>query len=82
MNDIKNFLKRMIDEGGFIARGVYTDSIHVWQSNSKHSQSMVDMRLFDEMRRAGYIQQDRTGRYYPTDKGRKLVTPWYKRMLG
>ena len=71
----------MIDEGGFIARGVYSDKVHVWQSNSKHSQNMIDMRLFDEMRRAGYIKQDTTGRYYPTDKGRKYAAPWYKRIF-
>ena len=81
MNDIKNFLKRMIDNSGFIAKGVYSEDIHLWTSNNYHSQSLVDINMFSEMRRKGYIKQDVTGRYYPTDKARKFAAPWYKRIF-
>ena len=71
----------MINEGGFIAHGVYSNNMHLWRSNNSHSQSLIDMGVFNEMRRQGYIRQDVTGRYYPTDKGRKFAIPWYKRIF-
>lgn len=78
---VKNLLRRMIENGGFIARGIYTEDPHYWRSNTSHSSSVVDMSVFNEMRRKGYIRQDRTGRYYPTDKGRWYAAPWYKRIF-
>lgn len=80
-NDMKKFLRRMIENGGFIANGVYSDDIHYWHSNTSHSQSLMDVVLFHNLRSEGYIRQDRTGRYYPTDKGRKFAAPWYKKIF-
>ena len=80
-NDMKQFLRRMIDNGGFIANGVYSNDIHYWHSNTSHSQGLMDIVLFHRLRGEGYIRQDRTGRYYPTEKGRKFAAPWYKRIF-
>lgn len=79
--DMKKFLRRMIENGGFIANGVYSDDIHYWHSNTSHSKSLMDIVLFHNLRSAEYIRQDRTGRYYPTDKGRQFAAPWYKKIF-
>jgi len=81
MNDIKKFLKRMIDNKGFIARGIYSEDIYLWTSSSYHSQSVINMNMFHQMKRKGYIRKDVTGRYYPTDEARKFAAPWYKRIF-
>lgn len=79
--EIKVFLRRMIRHGGFIAGGVYSEDPRYWHSNVEHSSRLMDIVLFHEMRRNGYIRQDRTGRYYPTNKGRKFAAPWYKKIF-
>jgi len=81
IHDMKKFLKRMIDQGGFIAKGVYCDSPRYWHSNTSHSHNLMDIVLFCELKRNGYIRQDRTGRYYPTDLGRRFAAPWYKKIF-
>lgn len=78
---MKNFLRRMIRHSGFVANGVYSEDIRYWHNNTKHSGSLIDVVMFHEMLRNGYIRQDRTGRYYPTDKGRKFAAPWYKKIF-
>lgn len=80
-NDMKKFLRRMIRHGGFIAQGVYSDNMHFWHSDIKKSVGMMDVVLFMALRSNGYIRQDRTGKYYPTDKGRKFAMPWYKKIF-
>ena len=79
--DMKTFLRRMIEQGGFIANGVYSDSVHYWHSNTSHSKSLMDIVVFHSLRSNGYIRKDVTGRYYPTDKGRKFAMPWYKKIF-
>ena len=79
MNAMKQMLRRMIENEGFIARGVYSDKLHYWGENNSHSQSMIDLGLFQQMCREGYLKQDVTGRYWPTKKGRDFAAPWYKK---
>ena len=71
----------MVKNGGFIAKGVYSEDIHVWDSNSHHSKTLVSIPMFNEMLRKGYIRKSITGQYYPTDKGRKFAAPWYKKVF-
>lgn len=79
--DMKKFLRRMIRSGGYIAKGIYSESHHFWHSDTKKSVGMMDIVLFMALRSNGYIKQDRTGKYYPTDKGRKFAAPWYKKIF-
>jgi hypothetical protein len=79
--DMKKFLKRMIKDQGFIADGVYSDGPRFWIDNNRVSSRLMDIVLFTELRRNGYIKQDRTGRYLVTKKGVKFVTPWYKKIF-
>ena len=81
MNDMKKLLRRMIENEGFIARGIYSDKFHYWKGNNSHSQSMIDLNLFQQMCRLGYLKKDLTGRYYPTEKGRDYAAPWYKKIF-
>ena len=60
---------------------MYSEDPRYWHSNTSHSSSLIDIVMFHEMRRNGYIRQDRTGRYYPTDKGRQFAAPWYKKIF-
>lgn len=79
MNDMKKLLRRMIEHEGFIARGIYNDKLHMWNNNHNHSHSLIDINLFQQMCRLGYLKKDLTGRYYPTEKGRDYAAPWYKK---
>ena len=81
MNNMKNFLQRMIKYKGFIAQGVYSEDYKYWHSNTKDSASTIDMNMFNELKSNGYIKMDRTGKYYPTDKGRKFAMPWYRKIF-
>ena len=79
--EMKKFLRRMIDNGGFIAKGVYCDNPRYWHSNTHHSSNMMDIVLFHQLKVNGYIKQDRTGKYLPTELGIRFATPWYKRIF-
>ena len=79
--EMKSILKRMIKYNGFIAKGVYSEGVKYWQDNTNISMSIINMSLFHQLKVNGYIKQDRTGKYYPTEKGRDFVMPWYKRIF-
>ena len=81
IHDLKKFLKRMIKHQGYIAQGMYNEGHRFWTSSTQMSGSLVDVALFHVLRREGYIRKDVTGRYWPTDKGRKFATPWYKKIF-
>jgi hypothetical protein len=81
MNNMKKFLRRMIKNNGFIAKGIYTEKYQYWHDDIKPSLSTINMSVFHELRSKGYIRMDRTGKYYPTEKGIKFAIPWYKRIF-
>ena len=80
-SEAKKFLKRMIDNGGYIANGVYEELPRYWHSDVKTSSRLMDITLFHYMLRERLICQDRTGRYLITTKGEKLVIPWWKKVF-
>jgi hypothetical protein len=79
--EMKTILKRMIENKGFVAQGVYSDDYHHWHSDTQKSVSTMNILVFYELRSKGYIRKDRTGRYYPTDLGRQFAAPWYKKIF-
>lgn len=80
--DAKKFLRRMIQTGGFIADGVYEEHPRFWKSNNSHSYSLVDLGVLGYLKRNGYIQRDRAGRYVVTEAGIKFARPWYQKLFG
>ncbi len=79
--DMKIFLQRMIKHGGYIAQVIYNEGHRYWNGATQVSGSLVDIVVFHQLRSNGYIRKDVTGRYWPTDKGRKFAMPWYKRIF-
>ena len=79
--DLKIFLQRMIKYKGYIAQGTYNEGHRFWTSSTQMSGSLMDVVIFYQLRKAGYIRKDVTGRYWSTDKGRKFALPWYKKIF-
>jgi hypothetical protein len=78
---MKQILRRMIVNKGFVAQGVYSNDYHHWHSDTSKSTSTMNILVFYELRAKKYIRKDRTGKYYPTDAGRRFAMPWYKRIF-
>jgi hypothetical protein len=79
--EAKKFLRKMIDNGGYIANGIYSESPKFWYSDIKMSSSIINVRLFYYLLNEKLICQDRTGRYLITQKGEQFSQPWYKKIL-
>jgi hypothetical protein len=78
---MKTILRRMIENKGFIAKGVYSEDYTHWHSDTQKSVSAMNILVFYELRAKKYIRKDRTGRYYPTEAGRQFAMPWYKKIF-
>ena len=76
----KKFLKRMLNNGGFISQGIYEEKMRFWSSDTKVSCSTIDISLFDYLKKNKFIYRDFTNRYYISSKGRRFIAPWYKKM--
>ena len=77
----KKFLKRMLNNGGFISQGIYEEKMRFWSSDTKVSCSTIDMNLFDYLKKNKFIYRDDTDRYYISWKGRLFIMPWYKKIF-
>lgn len=77
----RRFLKRMCKNNGFLAEGLYEcdTSPRFWHSNNKYSARMIDLSLFNYLRKNRLIIQDKSGKYIISNKGRKFIRPWYIR---
>jgi hypothetical protein len=80
-NDAKKFLNRMLENGGYIANGLYDGNPRFWHSDVKTSSKMMDIVLFHYLRKERLIYQDRTGKYLVSEKGKRFAKPWWKRMM-
>lgn len=80
-NMARKFLKRMIENGGYIANGLYEKLPRYWHSNTKVSSRLMDITLFHYMLREQLIYQDRSGRYLITPKGERLARPWWEKIF-
>ena len=79
--EMKQILRRMIVNKGFIAKGIYSEDYNHWHSDTSKSTGTMNILVFFELRAKGYIRKDRTGRYYPTELGRQFALPWYKKIF-
>lgn len=77
----REFLRRMIKSGGFVAVGISGQQPRLWRDNSSYSASMVNVKLLEYLQRRKYVAKDNSGRLMVTDKGRKFALPWWKRIF-
>jgi hypothetical protein len=77
--EARQFLRRMISDGGFVADGLYESHPRYWRSNNSHSSRMIDLSLLAYLTKNGYLRRDKTGRLLVTHEGKHFAKPWYKR---
>ena len=79
--EAREYLRRMIKCGGFIAVGLSGQHPRMWRGNNSCSTSMTNTRLLSYLKREKLVAQDGGGRLIVTDKGRKFARPWYLRLF-
>ena len=79
--DARKFLRKMIKQGGFVARHPQNYSPVYWRSMNRVSGSFLNPLLFEFLKRHQLISIDDVGRYIITQKGIRFSRPWFIRMF-
>jgi len=79
--EARQFLRRMIKSGGFVAAGMSDSQPRLWRNNSSYSAGMINTNMLQYLQREKLVAKDRNGRLLVTDKGRKFAKPWCLRLF-